>query len=308
MPVRDAGGQPQTPLTDGQWQLVYPGVDLTFGDGDPYLITAPPELAAADPATQDQPQTTGDGTMFGRDTRPGQTLTFELGVNCFDEKTGMDAHGRLQAAWRGDRVRSTPQAVAELHARRGGRERLVYGRPRRFASVLAQIPQHGYSGATADFVCADDLWYDAAATRLVLTLAPPPSGGFTTPFVFPLTTTAASVRPGQLAIGGQVDTWPVVTIAGPVSRPRVVVTDVWTLELTATLAWDQTVTVDPRPWARTVLRSDGANLAGTLTRASVPLSGMQLPAATDTQVVFSGTDPTGSARCTVSYRNAWPHL
>lgn len=308
MPLVDGAAPPVEPLTDGQWQLVYPGVDTRFGDNTTYILVAPPGIEPADPATQDTAHAVGDGTVFGRDARPGQTITFELGVHEWSEETGTDAHARLQAAWRGDPIRDTPGAVAELHVRRASRERLVYGRPRRFASTFAQIPSLGYSGITCDFVCADDLWYDAAATTLVLSLVPPPSGGLLPPLIPPLRTTAATTRPGLAHIGGLVNTWPVITIAGPVAAPTVTVTGVWSLALDTTLGWDQTVTIDTRPWARTVTRNDGANLAGKLTRSSVRLSRAWLPADTVTEVIFGGVDPTGTSRLTVSWRNAYPHL
>lgn len=296
------------PLVDGQWRLVYPGIDLVFGDGRPYLITAPPELGVADPAVQDQAYPGGDGTMFGRDYRPGQTIAFELGVNCYDETEGMDAHAVLERAWRGDALRTTPGAVAELHVRRGGRERVCYGRPRRFASVLAQVPALGYSGATCDFACSDDLFYDAAGSQVTVSLVPPPAGGLVAPLAAPLSTVPVVNRPGLVTTGGLVATWPVITIRGPVTSPAVQLTGLWTLALDVTLAYDQDVTIDTRPWVRTVLRTDGATLAGKLTKASAPLSEARIPPQTSTEVVYRGVDITGTSSATVAWQDAYPHL
>src|SRR5690606_34404251 len=139
-------------------------------------------------------------------------------------------------------------------------------------------------------------------------LVPPPSGGFVTPFVFPLTTTAAQQIPGQMTSGGLVETWPVVTINGPVQRPKVELTDLWFVELDANLAGDQSVTIDTRPWARTVLRNDGASLAGKLTRRSARLSKATIPPGSQFQVRFSGTDLTGTASMSLRFRDAYPYL
>lgn len=296
-------------LVDGQWRLVYPGTDLVFGDGDPYVIAPVPELGSVEPEVQDTPYPSADGTRFGRDYRPGRTVTFEFGVNKYAEVDGADAHGTLAKAWRADAIRTTPGAVAELHVRRAGRERVAYGRPRRFASAFHEAVWSGYSLATADFVASDDLWYDASESVMTLGLVPTDQGGFITPFVFPLTSTAASGSPaGQVQSGGLVETWPVVTFQGPVQRPSIELTGLWKFELDANIAFDQSVTIDTRPWARTVLRSDGASLAGKLTRKSARLSKATIPPGESFQVRFTGTDLTGTASMSLRFRDAYPHI
>jgi len=294
-------------MHEAEWRLVYPGVDLTFGGFTEYPIVAPPDLGESSPETQDNPYPYADGTQFGRDYRPGRTIAFEIGVNRFSNTEGLDAHGSLARAWRGDSIRKNPGAVATLHAMHGGRERVVFGRPRRYAPVLMDN-ESGYSGVTCDFQCSDDLWYDAAETNVSIGLYAPTSGGITAPITAPITTTAPVTVPGQVNVGGLVDTWPVVTIEGPIETPRVELVGLWSLELNTALAFDQSVTIDTRPWARSVVRSDGASLAGKLTRQSVSLSKAVLPAGSRSQLRFTGYDLTGTSRVTVSFRNAWPHF
>lgn len=293
-------------LNEGEWRLVYPGVDLTFGN-KVYPIVEPPDLGAAEPETQDAAYPAADGTQFGRDFRPGRTIAFELGINEHANVDGLASHNNLARAWRGDSIRQKPGAVAELHALHGGRERVVYGRPRRYASVLVNN-QSGYSGATCDFACSDDLFYDASVTSTTVGLYASPSGGIEAPIIAPITTTAPSTVPGQVDVGGLVDTWPVITIQGPIEWPRVELVGLWRFELNTTLEFDESVTIDTRPWARTVLRNDGANLAGRLTRRSVQLSKATLPAGASSQLQFTGYDLSGTSSVTVSHRAAYPHL
>lgn len=296
------------PLVNGQWRLVYPGTDVVFGDGKPYLLTAAPDLGIEDPEVQDVNQPMADGRRFGRDYLPGRNIQLSIGVNEFAELAGMDSANELARAWRGDKVRNSPGSVAELHMRVAGRERVVYGRPRRYAPVLTMAPWSGYSEATAEFTCADDLFYDVEETAVVVSIAAPPSGGILMPIEFPMFTSAPATVPGQVDVGGLVDTWPVITITGPVAQPKVVLPDLWRLELDTALAFDQSVTIDTRPWARTVLRNDGANLAGALTRASAPMAKATLPAGSSTQLQFIGNDETGTAQVTLRFRSAYPHF
>lgn len=300
---------PAPELVDGDWRLVYPGTDIVLSDKRPFMLTGPPELGDVELTIQDTAHPGADGILFGRDTRGGRTIALALGVNEDDEAAALTAHNRLLAAWRADAIRSTPGEVAALYVRRAGRERVVYGRPRRFASALHPLPDQGYSAADVDFTCGDDVWYEAAATSITLALVPPPSGGIAPPITPPFSTVPASVRPGLVSTGGLVDTWPVLTFTGPVLSPKVQLTGLWTISLDGvSIASDQSVTIDTRPWVRTVLRNDGANYAGALGRHSAKLSAARIPPGVDTEVIFTGTDATGTSRMTIAWQNAWPHL
>lgn len=302
---------PDTPLRDGDWYLSYPGVGFlfeTYPTTLPYFLTGPPELGEIEITSQDQPMPGADGVMVGRDTHAGRTVVFELGVNRNSEADALAAHAELARAWRGDGVRTTPGKVAELYVRRAGRQRVVYGRPRKFATALHMNYQSGYSGATAEFACVDGLFYDAVESSVTVSLVPPPAGGLVAPLVAPLATVPVVVRPGLVTTGGLVATWPVITIRGPVTSPVVRMTGLFTLAFNTTLAYDQTLTIDTRPWARTVLRNDGATFAGRLTKTSTPLSATRIPPQTSTELVFSGVDLTGTSTVTVAWRDAYPHL
>src|SRR5690606_20764520 len=117
-----------------------------------------------------------------------------------------------------------------------------------------------------------------------------------------VTWSPAGERQDAVIVGGDTDTWPVITIRGPVAQPsiRLVGTDV-AVRLDTTLAGDRSVTIDPRPWARSVLRDDGASLAGAL-RGS-PLAALRLPPG-QTVVHFGGTDLSGQSSASIRWRDA----
>lgn len=156
--------------------------------------------------------------------------------------------------------------------------------------TVTASPRLAYAGtpAAGDIVWADDAGFIENI------------GGFAPPATPPIVlggwsdTSNAAANPSARAA------WPVFTFAGPVTNPQVTYpfTGQW-LMLATTLAVGQTATVDTRPWQRSVLRNDGASLAGAV-RGNL-LRDLAFPAGVTT-VRFSGQDPTGTCRCTVTWR------
>jgi len=91
-----------------------------------------------------------------------------------------------------------------------------------------------------------------------------------------------------------------VQIHGPISNPTVSGPG-WRLQLGYTLAHDQWVTINTR--RNTVLRNDGANLAGRLSRTS-RLANARL-AVGQTEITFTGTDATATSWCELRWRPAY---
>jgi hypothetical protein len=281
------------------WHLSYPGADLPFGSvASGYVFTKAPDLGAADIETDDATRPRADGVMFGADYFGGRTIGFDIAVNGASE---LDARARLSVltqAWRADAVRRTPGAVATLTADTG---RLTFGRPRRFASVDTYLPD-GLTDVVADFACADPLWYGVENLSTVA-LAPPPGGGLIAPLAEPLATTPTSDRSTALVVGGEVPTWPVFEIAGPITNPTVEIVGLFKMEFRTTLAYDETLVVDTRPWARTILRN-GASVAGSLTRTSARLSQASIPPGAY-EMVLRGSSEPGTAYVRALWRDAY---
>jgi hypothetical protein len=281
------------------WRLTYPGTDLSFGAlGSGYVFPTAPELGAPDLATDDTERPRGDGVTFGSDTRGGRTISFAIDVDGEDEAEARELLGPLAAAWRADVIRSTPGATAQLTAHTG---RSTFGRPRRFLANIEGLPS-GLVVATADFSAADDLWYgDEQLARV--TLVPPAGGGLIAPLAAPLTTTQSSDRSTVVEIGGELATWPVFEVAGPITNPVVEIVDVLRMEFRLSLAYDQTLVIDTRPWARSILRN-GASVAGTLTPTSTRLSRAAV-APGRYETVLRGTSDRGTASLATRWRPAF---
>lgn len=281
------------------WRLSYRGTNLSFGAlSSGYVFPTAPELGAPELTTDDTGRPRGDGVTFGADFRGGRTITFAIDVDGADEAEARELLGPLARAWRADTIRSTPGATAQLTAHTG---RSTFGRPRRFLADLEGLPS-GLVTVTADFAAADDLWY-GAEQRTSVSLVPVPTGGLISPLASPLSTTRTSDRSTVLDVGGELATWPVFEVAGPITNPVVEVVGRLRMTFRLSLAYDETLVIDTRPWARSILRN-GASVAGALTPSSTRLSRAALPPGRH-ETVLRGASSTGSASLVTRWRPAF---
>lgn len=160
------------------------------------------------------------------------------------------------------------------------------------STAVRADPRLLYAGTplAADVIYLDDTAFTENLGGIAPPVTPPVTLGGT-----------AETAAGISNVAGLRKAWPVFTITGPVSYPRITYTGLgpW-VQLITSIAAGQYATIDTRPWVRSVLRSDGASLAGYL-RGST-LSGLALPAGAQTQIRYSGQDPTGTSRLTLAWR------
>lgn len=292
-------------MKSAEWLLSYPGTSFSFGEGQPVELWGPPEFGDAELTSDDEARPRMDGTMFGQDFRGGRTITFTLGMQVENDHAAvMQLASRLETAWRGDAVRSTPAAVATLTS--GEANRMVLGRPRRLAIDYAGL-YRGWLRAVADFATIDDVWYDAQQRFANVQVAPPSSGGFLAPFITPIGTMAPATAHGVINVVTELPAWTVATIYGPISNPTFRVTNLFDLKLRTSIPAGESVTIDTRPWKRTILRdSDGASLAGKLDRRTrLDRTGLS---AGRHEIALLGTDGTGSASMTVRWAGSYASM
>lgn len=293
-------------MRNDEWTLAYPGRVLNFGTAyTPVFNITPPDLGDAALRVSSTPRPRTDGVSFGTDYRGGRTVAFDLGIKGSNEVAVRDALADLATAWRADAVRSVPGAVAELRARYAGRERVTFGRPRRFAANAAGAKQ-GLATAVCDFETADDLWYSLTTTSAQINLVPNAGGGLLSPLASPLGTTSNSDRSVGIQVASGLPVWPRIEITGPITDPEVEVIGVCRIALRTTIEYDQTVVIDTAPWARTVLRN-GVNVGGTLSRTSTRLAKAAIPPGSY-EVAFRGVSDTGTAVARLSWRDSYSSL
>ncbi|MFF8789233.1 hypothetical protein [Streptomyces sp. NPDC015125] len=311
------------PLAEGEFKLTYssngvhPGAAFTFGTvRTGYYLLDDFEVKDTDANVGDTPLPRGDGVRYGQDFTTGATITFEVGVDTVDAgSTLLDRHGAnldavsvMKQAWDAKAVRDRVATPAVLSTTQGGRARRWYGRPRQWTKAASKLTRQGYTPVVATFATAHTGSFDDIEQWVRVDMAPPPHRGIVGPLKEPLTMVGeGSVRvPGEIIVGGNRPAWPVITINGPISQPVCELVGRWKLGLDLTLKAGEKVTVDPRPWVRTVLRGSGS-VAGLITRSSPLLEYLLIPTGRQ-DFLLRGIDATATAFMTVAWRDAYAYL
>lgn len=282
-------------LLDGDFEL--DGFLLSGSASDGLAIRAVQRNASKD-RTQDEYNPAGDSIHMGRDFRSPPTWVLSLAVGHGPQPEVMQQLSQVARAWR-----NAPRGPGEESILRfgiGGQIRRMYGRARNFHPEPEDLFALGQLLATAEFHPWESVQYGDTATSVTLGLIYQGDGGLVSPLVSPLTTTASTPRQGLLNVAGDAPTPVEVTFKGPVINPSVSSSG-WEIALNSTLAYDQSVTIDTR--LGTVLRSDGASLAGALSRRTYLPDARLEPGARE--IIYRGTDATGTSTCTVAYRPAF---
>lgn len=287
-----------------------------FGGPDSGVVIEDVDFGEPDIITHDVARPRADGLAFGRDHRGGRTITIEMTVLAeyatpevdgypggYGTSAALTTLGLLSGRWLADDVRSWPQATSALRYRLGGRQRVVYGRPRKLATVsrwatLGRIP------VTATFQTIDHLFYDDQEKTNALTFVPPPAGGLTWPITFPWSTVPVAYAPGVIGVLGGVDSWLVSVVYGPIANPSVRWVGGWEVKLNLSLSASELIVVDPRPWSRGIRLNNVTDMAGVLDPFSPRLSEIRLPWGVH-EVVLGGQDQTGSSRLLLAWRDAY---
>lgn len=285
-----------TALRDGEFELD----GYLTGKGHPVHAFAF-EPGSAETRNQDVANPHDDSLLMGRDRQTPTTWVFEFSSQHGEDKAAARAAlNDLHRHWADRSKRTEPGQLSVLRYGLAGRTRRVYGRARRFAPVVGSLFSTGKASAVADFQTADTLHYADEEQRLTLDIVPPTQFGLTEPLTAPLTTSGGGERQGIIQVDGDAPAHLTATIHGPISDPWVGGAG-WRITLDADLAYDQSVTIDSR--TKTVLRNDGASMAGALSRSSYLMDVRVDPG--PQEIIFGGTDQTGTARCVVAWRPAY---
>ena len=176
-------------LSAGQYSID----GLVFGLGQTISI-AKTAIQPGSPVNQDTQLINNDGRRFGFDVLSGMAINF-TGQAFQQGGTGaaqMAAYDSFAAAWENKAVRWNPGAVSTLRLRYPGSTvtRRVYGRGRNCTPVLGSVVQ-GYLPFTADFDCADNVFYGDVLNSFTLGTAVAFSGGGVAPPLTPPVALAA---------------------------------------------------------------------------------------------------------------------
>ena len=248
--------------------------------------------------TQDVLNPFGEDVQQGRDFRVPPLWSFGLRVGHGEAGAALANLAALTRAW--NKVAAVPGAESVLRYAIAGRTRLVYGRARELFPDFSQVFDLGRVVATAKFQTKDTWHYADEMQSLTVGLIPVNSGGLKAPLRAPLRASPGGSRQGLVSISGDAPAPVEVVFKGPVLNPVASSTG-WQIGLNASLAYDQSVTINAR--TGTVLRNDGVSLAGALTRRTYLPEARLRPGSRE--IVFAGTDPSGLSSCTIRWRNTF---
>ena len=301
-----------TALKDHQFEIL-PSADAV--DGFVFGIGAEVSLDddGFDPGesgwlTQDGENTRRGVRGFGRDVRSAKTWTWESHTDQEDVETAVNVLDDFSAAWSPETLARTPGALTAVRYRLAGRDRRVFGRPRRFSAPPTNLILNGYVPITHDFDLVDSFTYDDVESQAtILYSSSTEGGGFSLPATLPLATESGEGSgEAQVSVGGRARAYPIIRFNGPWTNP-VLKTDHWTLAWEGEIGPNGWVEVDTRPWALTVLDQSGASVVGGLPRQTW-LEDMYFEPQSQPQISLSGIAPSGSASAWVRWRNAWTSI
>lgn len=301
-----------TALNDHQFEIL-PNEDAT--DGFVFGIGADVSLddGGFDPGeatwmTQDSDNSRRGVKGFGRDVTGAKTWMWASHVDQDDEVSAVEILEAFADAWSPEEVVRNPGRQVALRYRLAGRERRVYGRPRRFAAPPSNLILNGYVPVTHDFQLVDSYSYDDVESSTEILYASAASGGgFTLPSTMPLTTQPSNGNgSGQITVSGTSRAYPIIRFNGPWTNP-VLTTDEWTLAWKGEIGPTGYVEIDTRPWALTVLDQDGASAVEGLSRRTW-LEDMWFAPKSQPQITLDGIAASGGASATIRWRNTWKSI
>lgn len=110
--------------------------------------------------TQDGENTRRGVVGFGRDVAGAREWIWESHVDQIDAESAVKTLESFSSAWSPSELVRKPGEVTALRYRVAGRDRRVYGRPRRFAAPPTNLIDSGFVPVTHDFQLVDTHTYD----------------------------------------------------------------------------------------------------------------------------------------------------
>lgn len=309
-------------MITGDYQLMLEdpitGGMITLGDSSDYCAVRVESVGSHELRTSERDMPNEDGIAFGREFLGKSTWTINGAVKSgnnytpSDASSAWDAMASLVRAWNYNRVRTQSRECIPLYFKRPGREAMVvFGRPER----IDPDPSRSFAGYItyqASFRQSDPKFYESSIETLSITTQTAYAGGLLlnntmTTLLAPFSTTSITRTAAAVLNSGDISTPIMLTFQGSVTNPRATLVNnlgetVWSVKLSTSVLSGQSVTIDARQWKRSVLRNDGASLAGYLNGNR--LAELVVPPG-PYELRFEGSNTEGTSTCAIEYRNAW---
>lgn len=238
-----------------------------------------------------------DETYMGVDFYRGPAWTFTVIVEGSTQQEVLDRVGRVKAAWRDTSASKRGGETTELKFRQGGRERVAYGRTRRFACNPSRTSLEGWARVELEFKLSDPLVYQSGweMHELILPAAADES-------TFPSRLGSIPLVGGDAPTPFIVD---VFTQDAKVVNPAFIM-DGRRYEFETTIPRGSWLRVDSRRgFARLGGGSvNGRNVIGTM-KDRTRLRQVRIPPQGEVEIMAGGSDTSGTARFEYWWRPAY---
>lgn len=212
------------------------------GAGSPYQITAVDGLEGL-PGIRNQDDNRGynDGMFTGRDFLAGRTITITFLTLASTGASAQANFNTIQSVLLPQTSGTTPLYFILSNA---DTEQVINARVRALRTTLDPNYTYGYIVSQVDFFCPDPRYYSSNTQTLTLTYTPPT--GRTYNRVYNLVYGGGSATlSGTVNNAGWTDTYPTITIDGPITNPIVGnSTQGETLNLTGSFSSADTIEID----------------------------------------------------------------
>jgi len=258
--------------------------------------------------TQDTQNTRRGITAFGRDVLGARTWVWSSHTDQDDVASAVAVLEDFSAAWMPELLVRNPGVMTALRYRLAGRDRRIFGRPRRYAAPPTNLILNGMVDITHDFQAVDSFTYDDVESSVEIPYVSDTSGGgVILPAVMPVMMTSSDGNgQDQITIAGNARSYPIVRFNGPWTNPSLI-TDDWTLSWNGSIADGNWVEIDTRPWALTVRNQSGASVVAGLNRRTW-LEDCWFDPQSQPQCALRGVATGGTASATIRWRNAWTSI
>lgn len=278
---------------------------VVMGEGALLVTGFSPPVIERD--SDEFPRLNDHGTLPSREWLRRETWAWSLATNGRDLREAMGAAGAVKRAWADrDLMDSTRLAPLEYSLDGGVSWFRVLGRPGRFTPPDAGVlSSQGVGVMDVEFRQMDPRHYGGREHRESIPVVPASLGGLVAPLVAPLTTVSTgAARAGRVVNAGDLPAPLAVEFRGPATDPVVVSDDGLEIGYRGTLAYDESVMIDPV--ANSVLLNGSVPVPGRLTlrtrlsRAAAP------PGESDW--FFRALDQTGTAEAVLIWRDAYSSM
>lgn len=212
------------------------------GTGSPYQITSVDGLEGL-PGIRNQDDNRGynDGMFTGRDFLAGRTITITFLTLASTGASAQANFNTIQSVLLPQTSGTTPLYFILSNA---DTEQVINARVRALRTTVDPNYTYGYIVSQVDFFCPDPRYYSSNTQTLTLTYTPPT--GRTYNRVYNLVYGGGSATlSGTVTNNGWTDTYPTITIDGPITNPVVGnSTQGETLNLTGSFSSADTIEID----------------------------------------------------------------